>query len=51
MTEFVESLTRMYQDGKVTDVILKRLLESKKISNEEFNYIKKGVNDQNCTQF
>lgn len=39
MTEFVESLKRLYMDGKVTDVILKRLVESKKISTEEFNYI------------
>lgn len=45
MTEFVESLTRLYQSGKVTDAILKRLLESKKISNEEIKYIKKGVNE------
>lgn len=39
MTEFVESLKRLYVHGKVTDVILKRLVESKKISTEEFNYI------------
>ena len=46
MTEFVESLKRLYINKKVTDVILKRLLESKKISNEEFNYIIGKVGDE-----
>lgn len=39
MTEFVESLKRLYVNDKVADAILKRLVESKKISTEEFNYI------------
>lgn len=39
MTEFVESLKRLYTDNKVSDVILKRLIESKKISIAEFKHI------------
>lgn len=46
MTEFVKSLKRLYKDGKVTDVILKRLVESKKISIEEFDYIKGKEDDK-----
>lgn len=40
MTEFIESLKRLYKDRMITDAVLKRLLESKKISNDELNYIK-----------
>lgn len=46
MTEFVESLKRLYVNGKITDVILKRLVESKKISTKEFNYIIGKVGDK-----
>lgn len=40
MTEFIESLKRLYKDRMIVDAVLKRLLESKKISNDELNYIK-----------
>lgn len=40
MTEFIESLKRLYKDRMIEDAVLKRLLESKKISNDELNYIK-----------
>nr|DAV31326.1 MAG TPA: hypothetical protein [Caudoviricetes sp.] len=40
MTEFIESLKRLYKDRMIADAVLKRLLESKKISNDELNYIK-----------
>ena len=40
MTEFIESLKRLYKDQMIADAVLKRLLESKKISNDELNYIK-----------
>ena len=41
MTEFIESLKRLYKTEMIADAdaVLKRLLESKKISNEELNYI------------
>lgn len=39
MTEFVESLKRLYICKKVTYDILKRLLNAEKISGEEFKYI------------
>ena len=40
MTDFVESLRRLYQDKKVLNVEkLNKLLSAKKISKEEFDYI------------
>lgn len=39
MTEFVKSLKRLYWNKKITNTKLKGLLESKKISDEEFKYI------------
>lgn len=39
MTEFVKSLKRLYWNKKITDTKLKGLLESRKISDEEFKYI------------
>lgn len=39
MTEFVKSLKRLYWNKKITDTKIKELLESKKISDEEFEYI------------
>ena len=39
MSQFIESLKRLYMNKKITDSILKGLLESKKITEKELNYI------------
>ena len=39
MTVFVKSLKRLYTTGKVTEKKLKAMLESGKISNEEYAFI------------
>lgn len=39
MTVFVKSLKRLYANGKVTEEKLKAMLESEKISNEEYTFI------------
>lgn len=39
MTVFVKSLKRLYTSGKVTEEKLEAMLESGKISNEEYAFI------------
>ena len=39
MNQFVESIRRLYKDGKVTEKKVLELFESKKISEEEKVYI------------
>ena len=39
MTEFVESLCRLYNDGRVTKGAIDGLLASGKITRQEYDYI------------
>ena len=39
MSEFVESVHRLYGEGMVQDKFVEKLLESKKISLDEYLYI------------
>ena len=39
MTQFVESLRRLYESGKIDDTKLNELLGSKKINTQEYDYI------------
>ena len=39
MTQLVESLQRLYQENKVSNQTLDRLLTDKKINQQEYNYI------------
>lgn len=39
MNQFVESMKRLYKDGKVTKEKIVKLYESKKITEEELSYI------------
>lgn len=39
MNQFVESLARLYKDGKVNEKKLKELLSLKKINQTEYDYI------------
>ena len=39
MSTYVNSLRRLYQAGRITDVRLAELLESKTINDEEYQYI------------
>lgn len=39
MSQFVESLRRLYQSNQIDGIQLNRILESNKISQEEYNYI------------
>ena len=39
MTIIVESIKRLYRDGKVTIEKIDQLLNEKKINKEEYNYI------------
>ena len=39
MTQFIESLRRLYNDGKVSDETLKKFLASNKITQQEYAYI------------
>ena len=39
MTQLVESLCRLYKDGKISNATLDRLLSSKKISKQEYTLI------------
>ena len=43
MTAFVESLRRLYKDGKVTDAKIDSFVKAKKISEAEAAYIKTGI--------
>lgn len=40
MNQFVESLKRLYQNGKVSEEKLSQLLLSNKISQQEYDYIR-----------
>lgn len=39
MTEFVESLCRLYNDGRVTKTVIDSFFESGKINRQEYEYI------------
>lgn len=39
MTQLVESLCRLYKDGKISNATLDRLLSDKKISKQEYTLI------------
>lgn len=39
MTEFVESLCRLYNEGRVTKTVIDSFLESGKINRQEYDYI------------
>ena len=39
MTEFVESLCRLYNDGRITKAAINSLFESGKITRQEYDYI------------
>ena len=39
MNQFVESLARLYVDGKINDKKIDELLASKKINKQEYDYI------------
>lgn len=39
MNQFVESMKRLYKNGKVTKEKIVKLYESKKITEEELSYI------------
>ena len=39
MTQFIESLGRLYQEGKISKETLDRLLVSKKIQKQEYDYV------------
>ena len=39
MTQFIESLWRLYKEEKVSDEMLKKLLASKKITKQEYEYV------------
>ena len=41
ITQFVESLSRLYKDNKIDKKKLNSLLSSKKINQTEYNYILK----------
>lgn len=42
MTQFVESLYRLYDAQKITENTLKELLNNKKITQQQYNYILTG---------
>lgn len=39
MTQFIESLYRLYQNGKIDDKMVTKLLSTKKITKQEYDYI------------
>ena len=39
MNQLIESLYRLYKDGKVSDATLDRLLSDKKINKQEYEFI------------
>ena len=46
MTQFIESLYRLYKNGKVSDIKLKELLTLKKINKHEYEYIISAKNEE-----
>ena len=47
MNQFIESLIRLYTDKKIDRKKLNSLLNTKKISQYDYNYILKKVEDNN----
>ena len=45
ITQFVESLSRLYKNNKIDKKKLNNLLSLKKISQQEYNYIVKQTQD------
>ena len=45
MNQFIESLSRLYKDNKIDKKKLNSLLSSKKINQQEYNYILKQKED------
>ena len=45
MNQFTESLARLYKDKKIPDKKLKELLNSKKITKQEYDYIISGAKE------
>ena len=45
MNQFIESLIRLYKDNKIDKKKLNSLLSSKKINQQEYNYILKQKED------
>jgi len=39
MTQFIDSLFRLYKADKINEIKLKELLATKKINQQEYNYI------------
>lgn len=39
MNQFIESLSRLYKNNKVSDITLNKLLLDKKINKQEYEYI------------
>ena len=42
MSQFVESLARLFKENKIDEQKLKELLDSKKINQQEYDYIISG---------
>ena len=42
MSQFVESLSRLFKENKIDEQKLKELLDSKKINQQEYDYIISG---------
>lgn len=39
MSQFIESLSRLYKNNKISDSTLNKLLSDKKINKQEYEYI------------
>lgn len=46
MTQLIDSLQRLYKEGKISNHTLDRLLTEKKITEQEYNYIIAAKNEQ-----
>lgn len=46
MNQFVESLCRLYKDGKIDEEKLKELLSKEKINQREYDYIASDTDDE-----
>ena len=47
MREFVQSLHRLYIDGKVTERFVRTLFSSKKLTKEELEYVLNSLSEDN----
>lgn len=45
MTQLIESLCRLYKDGKISNTTLERLLSDKKISKQDYTLIISAKNE------